>query len=196
VNGGGQRKANQREQILALQLQIDALKRTVDELKTTQEMDRVQGRREFQILNQKFRRFAMERNNQEAAAPNQAAEPNNQEAGAIAAEPTQAAYASATLCPNPRTLYNLWEEYKHGIGGRKAACLFTSQERGKVKHKYHRRKAVWDCISALVGAGVSSQVAIDRIYSVYGLGTPVTRIIIQLKRDRKAGNLHRSLQIS
>ena len=116
---------------------------------------------------------------------------NNQEAGAAA---EQVIFAS-TLCPNPRTLYNLWEEYERGIGGRKAASLFTTQERGRVKYKYCRRKVVWDCISALVRAGFTAQVAIDRIYNVYGLNAPVTRIINQMKRDRNAGNLHRSLQI-
>ena len=110
-----------------------------------------------------------------------------------AAEPNQTHYVS-TLCPNPRTLHNLWEEYVNGIDGRKAACLFTSQERGKVKHKYYRRKVVWDCISALVRAGFTAQVAIDRIYDVYGLNAPFTRISSQLKRDTHTGNLHRSLR--
>ena len=111
-----------------------------------------------------------------------------------AAEPNQTHYAN-TLCPNPRTLNILWEEYVNGVDGRKAACLFTSQERGGVKHKYYRRKVIWDCISALVRAGFTAQVAIDRIYNVYGLNAPVTRIINQMKRDRDTGNLHRSLQI-
>jgi hypothetical protein len=57
------------------------------------------------------------------------------------------------------------------------------------------RKVVWDCISSLVRAGFTAQVAIDRIFNVYGLNAPVTRIINQMKRDRNAGNLHRSLQI-
>jgi hypothetical protein len=111
-----------------------------------------------------------------------------------AAEPNQTHYAN-TLCPNPRTLNILWEEYVNGIDGRKAACLFTSQERGGVKHKYYRRKVIWDCISALVRAGLTAQVAIDRIYDVYGPNTPFTRIINQLKRDTHSGKLHRSLQI-
>ena len=118
---------------------------------------------------------------------------NNEEAGAAAVR-NETLYAH-TLSPNPRTLYILWEEYENGIGGRTAASLFTSQERGRVKHKYYRRKAVWDCISALVRAGFTARVAIDRIYTVYGIDTPVTSIINQLKRDRRTGNLHLSLQI-
>jgi hypothetical protein len=52
---------------------------------------------------------------------------------------------AATLSANPRSLHVLWEEYKRGTGGRRAARLFTRDERGRVKHKYHRRKKmVWD----------------------------------------------------
>ncbi len=82
----------------------------------------------------------------------------------------------STLSPNPRMLYLLWGEYEHGIGGRKAARLFTSEERGRVKHKYHQRKIVWDCISLQVRAGVTAQVAIDCVYIVYGVNTTVTTI--------------------
>jgi hypothetical protein len=30
----------------------------------------------------------------------------------------------ATLMPTPRRLHDLWQEYEHGVGGRKAARLF------------------------------------------------------------------------
>ena len=30
----------------------------------------------------------------------------------------------ATLMPTPRSLHDLWQEYEHGVGGRKAARLF------------------------------------------------------------------------
>jgi hypothetical protein len=184
VNGRDRTEANQRQQILALHSQLAATNRRLDAMTAADQAREVQRRREFQILNANFRRYAIRPVARRA---------NNQEAEA-AAEPNQAPYAS-TLCPNPRTLYNLWEEYENGIGGRKAASLFSSQERGRVKHKYHRRKVVWDCISGLVRAGFTAQVAIDRIYNVYGVNAPVTRIINQMKRDRQTGNLHRSLQI-
>ena len=44
----------------------------------------------------------------------------------------------AELTPMPRTLYDLWQEYQVGIGGRKAARLFTPQERGRCKFKHSR----------------------------------------------------------
>ncbi|KAI2496294.1 hypothetical protein MHU86_805 [Fragilaria crotonensis] len=39
----------------------------------------------------------------------------------------------ATLMPTPRRLHNLWQEYHHGVGGRKAARLFSYTERGHSK---------------------------------------------------------------
>jgi hypothetical protein len=101
----------------------------------------------------------------------------------------------ATLSPNPRTLYLLWGEYAQDIGGRKAAPLFSREERGRAKHKYHRRKVVWDCVAGLVRAGFTAQVAIDRVYQVYGEGTTVTTIINRMKQDRPAGTVHPSLQV-
>lgn len=96
----------------------------------------------------------------------------------------------ATLSPNPKNLFILWQEYEIGLGGRKAAKLFTREERGRVKHKYSRRKVVWDCISNLVRAGLTAHLAIDRIHQVYGEATQVTVIINSMKRDRIAGVIH------
>ena len=45
--------------------------------------------------------------------------------------------APASVSPNPKNLYKQWHEFQVGLGGRKAAKLFTAKERGgKVKHKY------------------------------------------------------------
>jgi hypothetical protein len=57
----------------------------------------------------------------------------------------------ATLMPTPRSLHDLWQEFHHGVGGRKAARLFSSYpERGRSKDRYHRHKKVWDLVSSLV----------------------------------------------
>jgi hypothetical protein len=118
-------------------------------------------------------------------------------AAAVANRPNGGAGGAvpATLSPTPRTLHLLWDEYEQGIGGRKAARFFSREERGKAKHKYHRRKVVWDCIAELVRAGLTSQVAIDRIYQVYGENPTVTRIINRMKEDRQNGIVHPSLQV-
>jgi hypothetical protein len=102
----------------------------------------------------------------------------------------------ATLSPNPLSLYLLWDEYENGsIGGQKAAQLFSREERGKVKDKFHRRKVVWDCIARLICAGLMAQVAIDRIHHIYGENTTVTNIINRMKHDRRAGVVNPMLQV-
>jgi len=100
----------------------------------------------------------------------------------------------STLSPRPGTLYELWAKYKHGIGGRKAAKLFTDHERGRVKSVYTWRLIVWEEISLLVRAGDTYLVAIDRIYKAYGPTLPVTTIIKRIRDDRKTGR-HPALRI-
>ena len=91
---------------------------------------------------------------------------------------------NATLSGTPRTLNQLWVECMDGIGGQKPARLFTREERGAGKHKYHRRKVVWDRVALLINAGLTAQVACcDRIYDVYGHASTVTHIINSLRND-------------
>jgi len=85
----------------------------------------------------------------------------------------------------PRTLYDLWDEYTVGLEGRKPAKLYTSQERGRCKHKYSRRKVVWDKIRELIQMGYTSHVAIDMILDHYGRDLTTTKIINLMKQDRK-----------
>ena len=95
----------------------------------------------------------------------------------------------ATLMPSPRSLHDLWHEYQHGVGGRKAARLFSYTERGRSKHRYSRRKVVWDLVSGLVRQGIAVKTSIDKIYAVYGGQTSVTNIINALKGIRGMGLL-------
>ena len=99
----------------------------------------------------------------------------------------------ATLMPTPISLHDLWSEYLHGVGGRKPARLFSYTERGRSKHRYSRRKIVWDTVLGLVRQGHTSELAIDKIYGVYGGQTSVTKIINGLKRDKKEGTLSPNL---
>jgi len=99
----------------------------------------------------------------------------------------------ATLMPTPRSLHDLWREYQHGVGGRKAARLFSYTERGRSKHRYSRRKVVWDLVSGLIRQGHTAETSIDKIYAVYGGQTSVTNIINGLKRDKKNGTLNPNL---
>jgi hypothetical protein len=110
-------------------------------------------------------------------------------------EAGKAVAQGSTLSPNPRSLCLLWDEYENSIGGRKAARLFSREERGKVKDKFHQRKVVCDCIAALVRAGLTAHVAIDRIHHIYGENTTVTKIINRMRHDRRAGVVNPMLQV-
>ena len=94
----------------------------------------------------------------------------------------------ATLSNCPRSLFELWQEYKFGLQGWKAAKRFTSRERGRVKYKYHRRKVVWDMILRLLGRGHSIHTAVGEIERVYGEGKTVSTYINLLRRDRRVGH--------
>ena len=104
-------------------------------------------------------------------------------AGAVDNVLLSSAPATVLTC-NPRDLHTLWMEYEFGIGGRKAAKLFTPAERGACKYKFHRRKVVWDKIIELIRAGHTAQTAVDTIYDVYGCDKPVTAIINEMRRER------------
>ena len=124
--------------------------------------------------------------------------PDNDDSTAAAALNAISGHSAApSLSPNPKNLFQLWREYQVGIGGRKAARLFSQSERGgKVKHKYCRRKVIWSLVSGLVRqGGFTSDTAIDLIYTVYGQQTSVTNIINSIKKDQKDGTLNPNLQV-
>ncbi|KAG6617101.1 uncharacterized protein IUM83_04870 [Phytophthora cinnamomi] len=98
------------------------------------------------------------------------------------------------LAKRPRDLFQLWHEYEFGLNGTKPAKEFTRAERGANKFAYSRRKAFWDSVAYLVRAGLTSDVAIDRIYAAYGRQRPVTAILTALRRDKKNGG-HPALRV-
>ena len=99
----------------------------------------------------------------------------------------------ATLSNCPRSLFELWQEDEFGLQGWKAAKRFTSQERGRVKYKYHRRKVVCDTILRLLGRGHSIHTAVGEIERVNGEGKTVSTYINLLQCDRTVGH-HRDLR--
>lgn len=195
--GGTLETLSNRQLLQTLLGQVGILQRQITTLNQQRESDRVTSMHQSRIINDNIRRLSMNpirRMNQGAAGGQPAGEGDgggnigNQAGGNQGGPP-------AELSSCPRTLYDLWREYEEGLGGRKAARLFTAQERGRVKHKYTRRKIVWDLIKALIRSGLTYQLACDRIYHVYGQATPVTQIINRLKIDRNNGNLHPDLQV-
>jgi len=99
----------------------------------------------------------------------------------------------ARLGQRPKTLHDLWAEWKFGSAGFKAASSFTSHERGKVKSLFSMRKPFWDKCDELVRAGMTAQVACDTIYRAYGENLPVTQILRRMKEDRRANSWPPSL---
>jgi hypothetical protein len=193
--------------MLQLQSGFMSLRRENVELRSeiaalSQAMDRG-----FQVMNGNMRRIALQPARQRLAttittAAGGAATGEGTAATDTVAAGEQALLAAAlamtnpaTLMPNPKSLYDLWTEYLHGVGGRKPARLFSETERGRVKYKYTRRKVIWDVVRDLVSLGHSSQRAIDLIYGVYGPQTSVTVIINRLRRDKKNGTINPNLRI-
>jgi hypothetical protein len=96
----------------------------------------------------------------------------------------------STLSNNPRSLKELWLEYKVGIGGRKPAEQFTTREKNssrRVKQQYYRRNVLWQCMGSLIREGDTVDMAIMKIRQCYGQQISVTAIINKLIADRKNG---------
>ena len=108
-------------------------------------------------------------------------------AAAVAAMPRAATPLKAELIPRPRTLHDLWAEWQVGGGGRKPAKDFNSGERGAVRSKYSFRKPFWEKVSEMIRAGLTAQVACDRIYACYGESLSVTQILRKMHADRRSG---------
>ena len=102
---------------------------------------------------------------------------------------------NATLAPNVPNLQQLWQEYIHGLGGRKAAKDFTAYERGQCKCKYSRRKIFWDVVAANVRAQRLATDVIDNLYAYYGANQSVTTIINKLRKDKRQGTLPPSVRL-
>jgi hypothetical protein len=109
------------------------------------------------------------------------------------AQPQNAASPTASLSPTPRNLHILWTEYIIGIGGRKPAMEFSHDERRRLKHKYCRRNVIWTIVDNLVQIGLLCDVAIDRIYGIYGSQMCVTKIINAIRKDIEQGTLNPNL---
>ncbi|KAL7567236.1 hypothetical protein ACA910_021220 [Epithemia clementina (nom. ined.)] len=207
-----------RDLLFALISQVSALQQSVAEQSLEREQDQAWMQQHYRILTSNIRRIGQQphcmlanhaanqaRNQNHGADQNMVPDnPGNvAEAGANAIPADPEIHAAqgvgldpnATLSPTPQSLYDLWHEWTTGIGGRKPARLFTAQERGWQKHKFSRCKIVWQLVSALVQSGLTSDVAIDRIYNVYGQGQPVTRIIHRLKEDIWQNCLHQDLSV-
>ena len=101
----------------------------------------------------------------------------------------------ATLSSRPKTLHNLWHEYQNGMSGKKPAREFSDSERGKVKSVYSYRLKFWEKCDEMMRSGLTADIACDKIYEAYGVGTSVTKILDGMKRDKRQGSWHALLQV-
>jgi hypothetical protein len=89
----------------------------------------------------------------------------------------------STLSPNPRSLRELWLEYKFGTDGRKPAEQFTTRE----KNTSSRLKQMYYRMGRLIRGGETVDTATMKIRQCYGQQLSVTAIINKMIADRKNG---------
>ncbi len=191
-------------QLLAVQSLASQICREIQELRSKQIADRVKTRKGFSMVNTNIRRIALQPGLRgpvgKVAQGGTRATCGNDDDMAVDAVATLngVSAAPAVLSQTPCNLFTLWQEYQVGIGGRKAARLFTSRERGgKSKYKYHRRLVIWRIISGLVvHSGMTAVAAIDSIYAIYGHHqTNVTIINNRIGKEKNDETLNPYLRI-
>ena len=183
------------QMIMALHSLSTQIRREVHEMKLAQVGDWTWMQRAFGIVNTNMRRLEVTAALGRRVVGGNVGNAGNDDTNIAAAglqHLARAAHASLSRCP--RSLYDLWTEYMHGIGGRKPASQFSHGERGKLKHKYFRRNVVWKMVQKLVNSGLSNDAAIDRIYAVYGAQVSTTKIINFIIADKKSGRLNPNLR--
>ena len=195
AGGVGGTNVSLRNQLIGVQSCLLSMRQENLELRNAINTLKVNMERNLQMINGNVRRLAMRPVGVGTARATTAGAVPQQQQRDDAAAGGDHAMMLATLMPTPRSLHDLWQEYQHGVGGRKPARLFSYSERGRVKHRYCRRKVVWDLIAGLVRQGHTANAGMDRIYAVYGGQTSVTNIINGLKRDGKNGTLSPNLRI-
>ena len=72
------------------------------------------------------------------------------------------------------------------------------EERNKKENrqKYYRRNLIWQTIARLVRGGLTPEVAIERIYGVYGYNSSTSKIMTAMVKDkrRETGGLQPNLR--
>ena len=106
-------------------------------------------------------------------------------ANSAAVAAAEASRSLASLTDNPRCLHTLWHEYNEGLGGKKAAKLFTNRERGRDRSRYSKRLVFWKKIDQMVRAGNTSTDAVNKVINHYGTNLSVTKTISKMTKDQK-----------
>lgn len=93
-----------------------------------------------------------------------------------------------------KTLHQLWQEYEFGLNGRKAARDFTTAERVRQRSMYSRRLVFWNVICRMINKGYSAERAVDVVYAHYGSRNTMTKILKNMARDKRTGDLPATLR--
>jgi hypothetical protein len=128
VAGGGAGRIQ--AQLLSLHSLASQIRRELQELRTNQMADRAIMTKSFTVVNANLRRINLQpgvRGGTRRAPP---APDNDDNVAAAALSAIAGRVAAPSLSSNPKILFELWREYQVGIGGRKAARLFSQSERG------------------------------------------------------------------
>jgi hypothetical protein len=136
VEGGpGANNVTIQNQLLGMQSGLIALRQDNLEINTAINVIKFNLEQCFGILNGNIRQIALQ------PARRRTAGGERDKAADLAEVPGRAAANNlaimATLMPMPKSLHNLWHQFHHGVGGRKAARLFSYSEQGRSKHRYH-----------------------------------------------------------
>jgi hypothetical protein len=103
------------------------------------------------------------------------------------APPVQTPSTVVALMHGPKTLHDLWVEWKFGTGGRKVASTFNNQERDTIKSLFSFCLVFWTKIEEMIRSGLTAQIACDEVYQAYGQRESVTNILRAMKRDEMTG---------
>ena len=71
------------------------------------------------------------------------------------------------LTARPRTLHNIWVEWKFRGGRLKPSKIFNLGMRGAMKNRYCFGKVLWYKMVEMVRVGDTAHVACDKIYTAY-----------------------------
>ncbi len=184
ICNGSDRSTEQSRRVIELQFEIRSLKRRVEDLHkiSSEQLDISLSnvRSEMGKIRRGIDRLGMMRR----VTPDEFGGNGCQAPMNAQSERAATVVKNATLSRRPNDLYTLWKEYHEGLDGSKSARSFTPRERGQCKQQFYFRNIFWSLVEDLIRRGDTFQVAIDRIYNIYGCNKSVTSIIREIKKDR------------
>nr|KAE8927855.1 hypothetical protein PF009_g21989 [Phytophthora fragariae] len=177
-----------RKEFAAIHSQMFSLRQQTASVLNEVLRSRTESQRDYQKVSSVLRRIALQPVSRRVAPNPTATEEEVREEAAVVND------RNAKLSKRPKDLYELCGQYEFELNGLKPAKNFSVADREVNKFSYSRRKIFWDMVATLVRTRFNSDVAIDKVYAVYGRQTSVTNILTALRHDKRQGG-HPSLQV-